>query len=265
MSGGGNPGQAILNHAGSSLTAGAWSPGGGGWAQGGDLSSVLANQTFGATKKLTDGVNVPDATNKAAWTLSSPDGHLRNDLQLGSNMPGAFNQSQDVLNNLQARSTTAGPTQQAQYLQDANNRSLGNNLQASDANTNSAVANATSNLAMRGGADAGARERLDRGANFQNMQDQSRLRNDAAGANTNILAQDEGQKLQTMQGLSPQLLNQAGFQQNGKQFDINNTLNTIGGKYNTDMGAWAANQSAREQAQLANKNKGLLGLGIAGL
>jgi hypothetical protein len=99
----------------------------------------------------------------------------------------------------------------------------------------------------------------------EGLMNRQRIMNDAQGANLNILAQDEAQKTAMMQALPGQLLGQAGFEQDGKRFDISNTLNTVGGKYGEDMRGWAAMNAAKEQAKLANKKDGIFGLGIAGI
>lgn len=269
MSGGGgggfNPLKAVGNYGSSMLTGGAYSTNGKGWAQGGSLSDVANNFSGGMLDKMNPKVDVPGATNNPEWTLSTPDGKLRSDLMLGNSLPQAAGQSQDVLNKLVGNATAAGPSQSAQYLQEANTRNMNNNLDQSEAASKGAMAGINSNLAMRGGLDAGSRERIGRSGGFEGMMNKQRIRNDASGANLDILAKDETNKQQMMQSLPASLLAQAGFQQGNKQFDITNTLNTVGGKYNTDKTAWAANQAAREQAQLANKKDGLLGLGIAGI
>lgn len=249
------------------MTGGALSTNGKGWAQGGSLKDVMNNYTGGMIPGLngSNKVNVPDATQPGVWNLSGADGKLRSDLLLNGQQPAAFNQSQGILDKLQSQATSEGPTQSAQYLMDQNKRNLANNLSAADQGAAQERSSAISNLAMRGGADAGAMERIGKSSMVNNMLNKQRLRNDAAGSDLEVLAKDEAQKLQTMQALPSQLLAQAGFEQGGKQFDISNTLNTMGNKYNQDMAAWAANQTAREQAQLANKPSGLLGLGFMGL
>lgn len=210
-------------------------------------------------------VAVPGATAQPGWNLSTPDGKLRQDLLLGNQMPKAAGQSQDVLNQLQTRATAQGPSDQAKYLQDANTRNMNNSLDQAEATSRGTMASMNTNLAMRGGLDSGARERIGRANGADTMMNKQRIMNDASGANLNILANDEAQKNQMMQALPSSLLAQAGFEQDNKKFDISNTLGTVGGKYGTDMNAWAANQAAREQAQLANKKTGLLGLGIGGI
>lgn len=210
-------------------------------------------------------VNVPGSMAKPEWNLSTADGKLRPDLMLGDFRPQSQNQSQDMLNQLVGRATAQGPTQQAQYLMDANQRNTQNLMGQAEDQGRGQLASMTGQLAMRGGLDSGARERLASQSGFQTLLNKQRISNDAAGNNLNILAQDEAQKSQLMQALPQSLLAQAGFERGGKQFDIGNTLATVGGKYAEDMSAWGANQAAREQAKLANKNRGLLGLGVMGL
>lgn len=267
MSGGGNPISKIAGGVSSGLTMGALSTNGKGWAQGGGITGALDNATFGlyGDMKKRNEVGVPDAMNPAQWNLTTPDGKMRSDLQLGAELPQAAKQSQGILDQLQARATATGPSQSAQYLQGANERNTNNSLAQAAQMSRSGLADATSGMAMRGGLDAGARERMAKSNNFSAMMGKQKILNDSAGNNLNILSQDENQKTQMMQALPSSLLAQAGFDRAGKQFDISNTLSTVGNKYQTDMQAWGANQAAREQAQLANKPQGLLGLGMFGL
>lgn len=249
------------------MTGGLLSTSGKGLLQGGSLKDQLNERTLGMAPGLNgkNNVPVPDSIQRGEWNLSTPDGKLRPDLMLNGQQPAGFTASQEVLGNLRAQAEGKGPTQSAQYLQDANTRNLRNSLGEAEAQGRSDLASTTGNMAMRGGVDAGSRERLARVFGTEGMMNKQRLRNDAAGNNLDILAKDEAQKLQTMQQLPGQLLQQAGFEQDGRRFDIGNTLTTAGGKYAEDMRAWAGNQSAREQAQLANKPSGLLGLGMMGL
>lgn len=255
----------VGNYGSSSLTGGAFSTNGKGWAQGGSMSDVLNNFTGGAFDKLNPKVDVPGATAQPGWNLTTPDGKLRSDLMLGNDLPQAATQSQDVLNKLVGNATASGPSQTAQYLQDANKRNMNNSLDQAEALGRGNMASMNSNLAMRGGLDSGARERMGRAGGFETMMNKQRIMNDASGADLDILAKDEQNKQGMLQALPASLLAQAGFQQGNKRFDIENTLNTVGNKYNTDMSGWAANQAAREQAQLANKKDGLLGLGFMGV
>jgi hypothetical protein len=210
-------------------------------------------------------INVPGSMARPEWSLSGQDGKLRPDLLLGNQMPQAAGQSQQMLDQLVSRATSQGPTQQAKYLQDANQRNMQNSMAQAEEAGRGQLASMTGQLAMRGGLDSGARERLGSQAGFQTLMNKQRIANDASGRDLDILAQDEAQKTGMMQALPQSLLAQAGFERGGKQFDIANTLATVGGKYEVDMNEWGANQAAREQAKLANKNRGLLGLGVMGL
>lgn len=263
----GDAAKKVGNKVSSAMTGGALSTSGNGWAQGGSLTDVANDLTGGlAGKVMASGkIKVPGATPRAEWNLSGADGKLRSDLMLGGNMPAAAGQSQSVLNQLMSRATSQGPSQQANYLMDANQRNTQNQLGQAEEMGRGQMASATGQMAMRGGLDAGARERMGSQGGFQTLMNKQKIMNDSAGSNLNILAQDEAQKTGMMQALPSQLLSQAGFEQGGKQFDIANTLQTVGGKYDTDMREWGASQAAREQAKLANKKSGLLGLGIAGI
>ena len=249
----------------SALTGGAYSTNGGGWAQGGDFNSVLNNATGGIIDPNKNKIDVPGATARPEWNLSTADGKLRSDLLLGDSMPVSATQSQDVLNSLLGRANAVGPSESAKYLQEANTRNTQNQMDSADALGRTNIANTTGALAMRGGLDSGARERVTKTANNETMMNKQKIQNDSAGRNLEILANDEQGKLDIMKSLPSSLLGQAGFEQGNKQFDISNTLNTVGNKYGTDMSAWAANQSAIEQANLANKKSGVLGLGMMGL
>jgi hypothetical protein len=231
-------------------------------------AGMVAGAAMGAGKlknPFNNKVDVPDATMRPEWSLSGADGKLRSDLLLGNEMPKSFTQSEDVLGKLVNGATAAGPSASAKYLQEANSRNLNNSLEGADAVGNQTLASATNNMAMRGGMDTGSRERLAKSVGFETMMNKQKIRNDATGSDLDILAKDEAQKMDTLKSLPASLLAQAGFQQGNKQFDISNTLGTIGNKYGQDMSGWAANQAAREQAMLANKNSGLLGLGFMGL
>ena len=232
-----------------------------GMAGGGLAGNKLGGMLAGGNKVDAGGPGGP----RPEWNLSGADGKLREDLRLNGQMPGAANQSQNVLNTMISRANAVGPTEQAKYLQDANQRGMMNSLGQADATSASGQAKAISNMAMRGGVDSGNRERMAKSFGMDNMMNKQRIMNDANGANLNILAQDEAQKTQMMSALPSQLLGQAGFEQDGKRFDISNTLNTVGTKYGKDMEAWAAMNSAKEQAALANKKDGLFGLGIGGI
>ena len=235
-----------------------------GFAMGGPLGA-LAGASIGNSLSAGARMKVPKSMARPEWSLSGADGKLRQDLQLGEYKPQSQVQSQSVLNSMIDRANMQGPTQQAQYLQGANQRNMQNSLGQAEELGRTGFAQAAGQMAMRGGLDAGSRERMNKSMGMNTMMNKQRVMNDAAGADLNILAQDEAQKTQMMQALPSQLLAQAGFERSGKQFDIANTLDTVGGKYNADMTAWGANQAAREQAQLANANRGLFGLGILGL
>lgn len=252
-----NPGKAIGGGFGAVAGNVAGLPG---MVAGGLAGSKVGGQLLGGNK-----VGVPGSQGRPDWVLSSPDGKLRSDLLLNGSMPQAAGQSQSVLNKLQSMGSMVGPSEQAKYLQTANTEATARNIGNIDAMSKSGQAAAMSNLAMRGGADAGARGRMARASFADVLGQKNQAMGDASLRELDILAKDEANKQQIMQALPAQLLAQAGFEQAGKQFDISNTLGTVGGKYKEDMAAWAANQSAREQAQAANKNKGLLGLGVLGL
>lgn len=249
---------------------------GAGYALAGPAGGMAAKALGGAigaglggnmAKSLTgqDRINVPSAMQKPEWSLSTLDGKLRSDLMLGDYKPQSQGQSQDMLNRQIQMATAQGPSQEAQYLQGANQRNMMNQLGQAEDMGKGQFASMANNMAMRGGLDTGSRERMGKAMNNNVLMNKQKIMNDASGADLNILAQDEGTKRQMMQALPASLLAQAGFERGGKQFDIANTLQTVGGKYGEDMSAWGANQAAREQAQLANKNRGLLGLGFLGL
>lgn len=259
----GDAAKSLGNKASSTLTAGAFSTSGKGWAQGGSLNDVLKDQTFG----LLGGnkIDVPASQARPEFTLGDGKGRLAGDLQLAGWMPESARQSQGVLNDLQSFANTQGPTQQAQYLQEANQNQLNRSLGDAEATGRSQLASANTNMAMRGGLDAGSRERMASSNMLGTMMNKQNARSGAADQNLNILANDEAQKMDVMRSLPSQLLGQAGYETGLKQYDIDNTLNVMGNKYNQDMQAWAGNQAAREQTKLANKNSGLLGLGIGGI
>jgi hypothetical protein len=259
--GGGNPIKQIGGAYTGIMTGGAFNTNGSGWLQGGDWKSGITGMSKNADKISEGGNGMP----MGQWTLSDQGGKLRKDLLLGNSLPQAATQSQDILNRQIANATAQGPTEQAKYLQQANQRGTMNALDANTAAAAAGLANASGQMAMRGGLDAGARGRLARDFGNTAMLGAQKIHNDAAGRDLDLLAKDEAQKTAQLQALPSSLLAQAGLHQDNKKFDISNTLNTVGGKYKDDMGAWAAGQSAKEQAALANKKQGLLGLGIAGI
>jgi hypothetical protein len=273
--GGGNALSDFGGHVSGFMTGGAVNTNGGGWAQGGDIKSGITGahkDGKGGLGRIIKGaglgaedIAVGDVPGKASWNLSGADGKLRSDLLLGNEMPQSFNQSQDVLNKLQSNAMATGPSQSAQYLQGANTRNTQNALGNAEAQSGSNLASIMGQLSSRGGADSGSRERAAKSNGMASMMNKQKIMNDSNGNNMDILANDEKQKQSSLQALPASLLAQAGMGQSNKQFDISNTLGTVGGKYNQDMSAWAAGQSAKEQAALANKNNGLLGLGVMGL
>lgn len=256
-----------VNKVASAATGGLIGGGAGGAAFGpaGALIGGAAMAKNGWSSGVAGAAGGTTAAGRPEWSLSGADGKLRSDLLLGNEMPQAVGQSQDVLNRQIANATAVGPSQSAQYLQEANTRSLNNNLDNAEAGGRGQMAAMSSQLAMRGGLDAGARERMAKNVGMNTMMGKQKMMNDSAGANLEILAKDEAQKQAQLQALPASLLAQAGFQQGNKQFDIQNTLGTVGGKYKEDMSAWAALNSAKEQAAAAGKDKGMLGLGILGL
>lgn len=264
MSGGGNALSNIGSTVSSGLTGGMLSTDGKGFLQGGNLNDFVKRTSFGLMDGDKNKLDVPGSMNKPTFDLGA-NGKLRDDLMLGNSMPKSFDQSQAVLDRLQSNAMASGPSQSAQYLQQANERNTANSMANADAQGRSSMANIMGQMAMRGGSDAGSRERIAKSGGFETMMNKQKIANDSAGNNLNILADDEKQKQATLQALPSSLLAQAGMQQNNKQFDIANTLGTFGAKYDKDMSIYGGNQAAREQAELANKNKGLLGLGIMGL
>ncbi len=267
----GSTGKKIMGGVSAAATGGMYSTNGNGLLQGGGINGMIDNSFGGFGGDIAKGikkqnsVDVPDATARPGWQLSGADGKLRSDLVLNGQNPEAFKQSQGVLNTLQSRANAVGPSQSAQYLQGANNRGMMNSLDDATRAAATGQAQAVGNMAMRGGVDSGNRERMGKSFGMENLMNSQRIRNDARGADLNILAQDEQNKESLMKALPSQLLQQAGFEQDGKRFDIGNTLNTVSGKYKEDMSAWAGNQAAREQAQLSNKKGGALGLGLMGI
>lgn len=140
--------------------------------------------------------------------------------------------------------------------------------------------NTLSNMAQTGGVSGAARERALANANknaFASSMDIQRqgLQKGLDLQGTGLQKQFDMQN--TIQNQDNQLYNadvqQQQMQQDANKFNITNTLNEIGNqrnfdlnKYQQDMAAWAANQSADVQSKYANQSKsGLLGLGFMGL
>lgn len=266
MSGGG--GNFVSNLGGvasSAMTGGLLNTKGNGLLQGGSLKDAFGTATGGLAGMIGGpDVNVPGSQARPEFTLSE-NGRLAKDLTLGNYMPTSATQSQGTLDSLNKFANTQGPSQSAQYQLQGNQRATNNALDNVESQGKSAMASANTNMAMRGGLDAGSRERMNRSNMLGMMSGKQQALNEGHGRELDILANDEQQKLGVLQSLSPQLLNQAQFEAGLKQYDIGNNLNVMGNKYSEDMRAWAGNQSAREQAELANKKQGILGLGIMGL
>lgn len=157
--------------------------------------------------------------------------------------------------------------QQDQMLQNARNQAA----QGAAGQT----AGAQSALAMRGGINSGARERLQT-AGMRNQMDAGQNALQAANANKMQIGINDEQNRINQLGQLPGLentanqtaFNKANLWGQGKQFDVGNAVHQGDTKnafnmnnYNADMSAWGANQQANATAQ-AGKKGGLFGMGF---
>lgn len=142
---------------------------------------------------------------------------------------------------LSQRALSQGPTQAAQYQMDELNRTGMNQIGQMGAQTQSAAAQGLSNLAMRGGAQSGARERLQSQAAKATGLGQQGIYGNMLAERSNILSQDE----QNKQGLLSMLSQQAND------------------RYTAQMQADAARQGIEAQYNIANRPglNNLFGLG----
>lgn len=114
-----------------------------------------------------------------------------------------------------------------------------------------ATATAEGNLAMQGGLRSGAAERIQSAANKNAMDTSQNIATQGMANRSQIGINDEQNRI-TQLGMLPQMQqNQAEFQRQGQEFDINNMLkenqnyNAYNlGLYNTNMGGWAAGKQA---------------------
>jgi hypothetical protein len=151
--------------------------------------------------------------------------------------------------------TQAGPTQYAQEQQKQANFLAQNQGDAAARQAASAQAQARSGLAMRGGASAGARERLALGGQRDLLGAKQGVARDLTGNMLNIGAQDA----QTKQGMLNQFANaetgiaqgNLGIQNQQTQYNLGNLLSGTNMQnqfnmdaYKTENDKWAAGQQA---------------------
>jgi hypothetical protein len=131
-----------------------------------------------------------------------------------------------------------------------------------------AGATARSTLAMRGGLDSGARERIARGGAKDRLMSSQLIGHDAAANDAQIGINDEQNRIQQL-GMLPGMENtalQPAFQKlnlwgQAKQNDVKNQMtDNLGknafdlGQYEADMNAWGAGQTAKAQEHAADNS-----------
>lgn len=208
-------------------------------------------------------VSVPSSMAKPtdpSKNILNDQGFVKDQFQLSGYNPQSQQEAMGLLGQLKDRALLQGPSQSAQYLQQANQletQAQRDQLQNSLASNR---ATAEMNLATKGGRGTGSRERLANSAMLSGITGNQEINRQSSLNNLNTLANDESQKLGLLSSLPSQYMNMAQFDTGKKQFDISNSIGTATNAYNQQMQAWAGNQLARSQANSYNAaNKGLLG------
>lgn len=176
---------------------------------------------------------------------------------------------QVMYDNLYGRATGEGPSQSAKYLLDQQemiNSKATNDLRN---DMNSATATGISNLAMHGGIDQAARERILNNSGTNYARAASDIFGQGEANRLGILANDENQKLGLLQGLYGNEMDtnryNTGLENQGKMTNLANLIEE--GRYgynnrfniwNTQMGAKGADEVANAQKAAANRKPGLL-------
>lgn len=189
---------------------------------GGSLAGGLARESSEESKRQAR--QKWAAENKpqdVSWnSLTDPQGNMKGQytLQPGEQLAGLLNT--DALQSLRSRSSAKGPSSWADYMtqkQQAEQTGL-----SDDANAGAAAAGQTAwnQLAMRGGASGGERERIALASGRGLNEERQKIAREGAAARMGILGQDESQKLDIMKALPGMELDAL----KPKQFDIQNKL-----------------------------------------
>lgn len=191
---------------------------------------------------------------------------------------GGINLDRSGLDKFQAEAMRNGPSAWAGMAKADQNRIASQAQSGAAAQAQGQTAQASNNLAMRGGLDSGARERLATagGQNYMNM---SQHINDTNAGNQNQIGMnDETNRIQQLsmvpgmqvQSLQPDL-QKAQMQGQAQMFDIGNQMKDASqqnqynlGVYGNQMAGWAAGKQADETAKPSPGlfgGSGFLGLG----
>jgi hypothetical protein len=127
------------------------------------------------------------------------------------------------------------------------------------AQNNAGMRGALDNLAATGGVSSGARERMAKSSIRDMMMGRQDIRQQGASDRFNILAQDENNRIKQLSDLTGMEMTRgqfaAGERDKGlatRQYDITNSLNTLGKERDDDLQAWNKNQETWAAGQTAN-------------
>lgn len=208
-------------------------------------------------------VSVPGAMAKPtdpSENILDKNSFVKGPFSLSSQVDPNQTEAQGLLGNLKSIATQEGPTSIAQRMMDANKQEANAQRDMLNANQASQQATQSANLAMKSGLGSGSRERMNNSMANANVMANQGINQQASLNNLNTLAQDEERKFGLLQNLPSQYMDMARFDTGKKEFDISNSIGTATNSYNQQMGAYAGNQLARQQAKSYNaSNKGLLG------
>lgn len=199
-----------------------------------------------------------DASGKPILDIFKPNGALQDRYVQD---PGKYNTGSRELNALSDRAMSKGPSPWLNMQlgkNEADTRAM-RDIAGRDASNASGMA--MSNLAMSGGLDSGARERIATSGGLGRMnalQDVSRQGN---MNKFNLGIEDERQKLSILQQLPGQRLDRASYMSGIDAGNIGRAYGAHTGQYQEGMKAWGADKTADAIAAGGSGNGGLLGGG----
>ena len=167
----------------------------------------------------------------------------------------------NALNKMNDFATAQGPSQSAQYLQQANENNYQNQISNQVKANESQFAGLRNDLAMRGGYGSGTRERIGTNLANANIHSTQNAYGNKINNNLKILQGDEQNKMDMLGNVARTGLAYDQNELNKKRFDITNSLNTANNFYNQDMNKWAALNASKEQEWAGRNTGGLFGQG----
>lgn len=193
------------------------------------------------------GVGQPQFTNNwSPWTMYAPPTFEDPQTSINNDLSGNASAS-PALQKFQNEAMRTGPSawsnlaqgQQDKYQTDAQSKAA--------STAAGSAAESRDQLAMRGGLDSGARERIGRNQSRDYMNMTQNAADTRANNGMQIGMNDEQNRIQQL-GMMPQMVNQANqgnFQKAGLDFNANTTENAFNmQKYHEQMAGYGANQSA---------------------